>query len=229
MALEHTFLHRTYRLTDVLDKAGQSKVQSRALYRERVGCLAQNLRLCDYGGADVVRMIFVQDPNGNWINRTLRTSPVESVTEDSLLTITTENSVYLLEPAPDPVRDYGTGENLLELFLSDEGDRFCRGVWYDGEGLPHDLACLVHAGMFVDSCLITPEEEGYGELILCRYFLREDGVEFYNSLYWQDPPMPLLLHNCGGAPLRVELEGWGEVCTIPPGGQETVGRPGAGV
>ena len=39
-------LEQVYRLVDVQDHTGRSKAESRALYRDRVGCLAKRLRIC---------------------------------------------------------------------------------------------------------------------------------------------------------------------------------------
>lgn len=57
-------LEQVYRLVDVQDHTGRSKAESRALYRDRVGCLAKRLRICPAGGSQIVRMDFVQDANG---------------------------------------------------------------------------------------------------------------------------------------------------------------------
>ena len=76
---------QTYRLVDVRDLAGNTKVQERALYRERVGCIAQNIERKEYcvdgEMVNVLEMKFVQDRDGRWICRYLRTSPVSEILE----------------------------------------------------------------------------------------------------------------------------------------------------
>ena len=110
----------------------------------------------------------------------------------------------------------------IELFLRDEGDRFDRGSYYDEAGEAHPLDCFVHAGMFTDSCLIYPRSEWDG-MALCRYFPREDGVEFYDTLYGQqDYSTPLRIHNVGKEPLRVRFQFFPPVWTIPPGERKDI-------
>ena len=59
---------QTYRLVDVRDLAGNTKVQERTLYRERVGCIAQNIERKEYcvdgETVNVLEMKFVQDRDG---------------------------------------------------------------------------------------------------------------------------------------------------------------------
>ena len=83
-----------YRLLDVQDHAGRSKVSGRSLYQDRIQCLATNLRLLSGLGQQFVHMDFVQDSQGKWINRHLRTSPVTAIEDGDVLKITTRNSVY---------------------------------------------------------------------------------------------------------------------------------------
>ena len=108
-------------------------------------------------------------------------------------------------------------EDRIELFLSDRGNRFVRGYWHGPEGERQELDCYVHLGMFTDSCLIYPAHEWDG-MALCRYFPREYGVEFYDTLYkQQDYSTPLHIHNTGNDPLQVRFQFFDACWTIPPG------------
>lgn len=216
-----------YRLLDVQDHQGHSRVESRKLYRDRVGCLATDL----HWDGPILRMDFVRDPENRWIKRHLHTSRVLALEErDGLLWIRTQNSVYLLEPADarelaeEPARfpaetleEPYQGE-LIELYLTDEGDHFCKGIYWDPQGGAHPLAVSRHVGMVVDTCLLC-EAEGDLERIYGRYYLQSPGeVEFYDTLYGQqDYAVPMLLHNCGTTPLEICREGYGPMGRVEPG------------
>jgi len=110
----------------------------------------------------------------------------------------------------------------IELYLSDKGARFDRGCHYDERGGEHPLDCFVHVGMVADSCLIYPKGEWDG-MALCRYFPRQDGVEFYDTLYGQqDYSTPLRIHNVGSTPLRVRFQFYPPVWTVLPGEQTDI-------
>ena len=87
-----------FRLIDVRDHAGNSKVDSRDLYRARIGCVAQNIQKIELEHTGetflVMWMDFVQDSQGRWINLHLRTSPVIDIKkEKDIVEIRTLNSV----------------------------------------------------------------------------------------------------------------------------------------
>ena len=216
-----------YRLLDVQDHQGHSRVESRKLYRDRVGCLATDL----HWDGETLRMTFVRDPAGNLIKRHLHTSPVVCAEErNGQLVIRTLNSVYLLEPTgeqlpaeeplcfPAEALD-GTGEGeLIELYLMEENDHFCKGTYWDARGAAHPLAVTRHVGMAVDSCLLYDAQDGPGRFY-GRYYLQSPGeVEFYDTLYGQqDYSVPFFIHNCGTIPLIISLEGYGQAGTVAPG------------
>ena len=216
------FAGKTYRLIDVLDHEGNSKVHTKELYKERVGCIAQNLRKGSFwGSADgeyVVRMDFVQDAEGNWILKGLRTSPVSDIREvDGRLEIHTMYSVYILEEAQLKEPVFLDEEDVIELYLSTEGYQFAKGFYYDGQRQPHPLASTVHLGMFKDSVLIHKADDPMGEFV-CRYFPKGSNVTFYDTIYGQqDYETPMVIHNTGDIPLRIEFEGFRATWTIPPG------------
>ena len=148
-----------YRLIDVRDHLGNSKVESRDLYMERVGSITKHIKCSTthFNGETyhIIQMDFVQDKEGHCIYKHLRTSPVQEINEVlDHIEIKTLNSVYVLEPAQLPLMKYQDTSELIELYLSDEDSRFVRGVYYDGDRQPHDLGSFVHVGMVVDSCLV---------------------------------------------------------------------------
>jgi len=111
------------------------------------------------------------------------------------------------------------GKGLIELTLCSRGTRFVRGVYHDPRGGRHRLRCEVHVGMFTDSCLIQVAEGPGMGVCACRYFPREDGIEFYDTLYnQQDYSTPMRIHNGGKLPLKVRFQYYDPVWTIPPGG-----------
>lgn len=216
-----------YRLLDVLDHQGHSRVESRKLYRDRVGCLAHDL----HRDGNTLRMTFVRDPAGNLIKRHLHTSTVVGLEEQrGLLVVKTLNSMYLLEPVepqvlaenPDVFPAALLGEpyegELIELYLMEEGDHFCKGIYWDAHRAAHSLELLRHVGMVVDSCLLR-DPCGEPERFYCRYYLElPEKVEFYDTLYGQqDYSIPILIHNCGTIPLHILLAIYGEVGTVDPG------------
>lgn len=213
---------QTYRLVDIRDLAGNTKVQERALYRERVGCIAQNIERKEYcvdgETANVLEMKFVQDRDGRWICRYLRTSPVSEILEkENVIEVHTQNSIYVFESVELVPPVYQDTSNLIELYLSDEGHRFCKGFYYDEDKQPHELVCWIHVGMFVDSCLIFLHRPQTLGTIVCRYYIRSDSVEFYDTLYQQQEySIPILIHNQTPKPMRVRFEFFDAVWTIPP-------------
>lgn len=211
-----------YRLLDVTDLKGKSKADSKELYRERVGCIATGIRKSTYYSHDdvlILRMFFIQDAEGRWINRALRTSPVTEIRErGEILEIQTQNSVYILELTEMPVTEYQDEAELIELYLNDEDTRFCKGFYYDADKKPHELYCDVHVGTFTDTCLIRLVEDEFMRATVCRYYLQYGSVEFYNTLYkQQDYSRRMLIHNTSRHPMPVKFEGFPAVWTIEPG------------
>ena len=217
------FKHAVYRLVDVQSPDGHSKVETQPLYRERAGCIAKNLRVIPFGSGTAVRMDFVQDAGGNWINRPLRTSPISEISEEDMLTIRTKNSIYILEPAELVEPEYPEDTELIELFLSEDGMRFCKGIYHDADKKLHELQCITHLGMVTDSCLIYTVDDNNLDECMCRYFPESGGVEFYNTLYnQQDYSRRLLIHNTGLQPLKIRFESYDAVWTLLPGEQRMI-------
>ena len=208
-----------YRLTNVQDHEGNSKVKTREMYMSRIHCIATNTQTEVRGIHTVVHMDFVYDKNNVPINRHLRTSPITELTvNQDHLTIRTWNSLYILQRVEPPEVTYQDAADLIELYLTDEGYNFAAGYYYDREKNPHKLDCSIHAGMVTDSCLIRFEDG-----IVCRYFPSIFGVMFYNTIYkQQDYSRPILIHNVGRDALRIQFEGFPAAWTILPGQEKTI-------
>lgn len=210
-----------YRLVDVQDHSGASKVESRDLYKERVGCIAKKIRTqtlnIEEKPYQIIRMEFVMDSSGRWIYKRLRTSPVLDVyKKNGRVEIKTINSIYVLEPAELPTQEYQDAVDLIELYLSDEGNRFVKGFYYDADKAPHELEAFVHEGLIVDSCLVHFADD-FITGIVCRYFIQPETIEFYDTLYHQQEyNTPILIHNCSDKPMKVEFPFSIDVWTIEP-------------
>ena len=109
--------------------------------------------------------------------------------------------------------------NLIELYLSMEEDyHFAAGFYYDAEKQTHKLCEFVHLGMIVDSVLIGMYEQTLYGCYACRYFLRDDCIEFYDTIYFQqDYSTPMLIHNTGKSDLIIRFEAYPKKWTIKPG------------
>jgi len=217
-----------FRLIDVTDHAGTSKVDSRDLYRERIGCVAQNIRQIELEHAGetflVMWMDFVQDSQGRWINLHLRTSPVIDIKiEKDIVEIRTLNSVYVMQAATLVPNCFRSATDLIELFLTDEGDRFAKGYYYAAAGQPHELVAYTHEGLLVDTCLVHFLKEDLMCGIACRYYIDLEKVEIYNTLYGQQNyGRPILIHNNSSEPMTVEFEMFAGTWTIEPWGEKTI-------
>ena len=218
-----------YRLTDVRDLSGRSKAHMNDLYRSRVGCLTPYIRMRPYG-SDVdglcLYVWFMQDAEGNFVNRHLRTSLISEVVEhdDGTVEVITSNSIYVFEPASPLEPEYREATNLLELWLGSGDYLFDKGVHYDADSTPHLLTNSIHLGTFQDSCLICYED--CPSITVARYFPRARGIEWYDTLYrQQDYSTPMLIHNTGKEPMTVEFQFGGEEHRIAPGGELLIHPP----
>lgn len=219
------YKHNTYRLTDVLDYLGNHRAEAdsphKEFYQDMIGCIAQNIRedTYFYTGDPIMRMDFVQDQNGRWINLPLRTSPVKEVREleNGRLEIITMNSIYQFSPAELAPPVYQDEAELIELFLTTSGYQFAAGFYYDAQKQPHPLEQSVHLGMFQDSVLIRVKDDRFGRYV-CRYFPLGSKITFYDTLYkQQDYSVRMLIHNNGKIPLQIEFQGFKATWTIQPG------------
>lgn len=225
--MSEIYKNKCFRLADVLTSDRTSKTQTKALYQERVGCLTKNIhRGHTYdSGQYQMHMTFIQDGAGNWINRGLRTSPVSKIVEtEHSLEIHTMNSIYVFEKAVMSGPEYLDVADTIELYLNDEENHFCKGIYYDADKIPHELECIVHLGTFQDTCILCVE--GNVTQSVCRYFPRFSSIQFYNSLPRQDSYLqPIVIHNIGETSLRVTFQGSDAEWTIQPGDTETIIPP----
>ena len=202
---------------DVRALDGNSKVESKDIYRDRIGCVTSSIHIdapCLDSEQCCAFLRFAQDENGCWVSKRLRTSPVSDVREENgIVEIQTRNSVYVLEPAELWLLDPRDEADLLELFLNTASpDWFCYGLYYDSNKQRHSLRCVLHSGMFIDSALIFCDD---ADGIVCKYLLR-NGIEFYHSIYDSfGYTFPVLIHNTSESPLRVQF--FEETHVINPG------------
>ncbi len=216
--------HEYYRLIAVTDRHGTDKSMSKEFYRERIDCIAKNIR---YDFHNRLYVDFIEDPEGKPILRGLHTSVVEDLTEtDKKLTVTTHNSIYILEKAVLSEHIYLEGEkNLVELYLSDGSHHFAKGIYYDSEGGIHELEVALHVGMFTDTALIQTVDGGY---IVCRYYIgRGSWIKFYDTLHnQQEYDVPILIHNVGDEQLHISFEfERNKTWVIEPGASERIVPP----
>ena len=225
--MSEIYENKCFRLADVLTSDRTSKTETRTLYQERVGCLTKNIhRGHTYAGGQYrMHMTFIQDGAGNWINRDLRTSPVSEIVENERgLEIHTMNSIYVFEKAELCEPEYLDVADTIELYLNDEENHFCKGIYYDVDKTPHELECIVHLGTFQDSCILCVD--GNVMHSVCRYFPRFSSIQFYNSLPRQDSyRQPIVIHNIGENPLRVTFQSSDAEWSIQPGITETIIPP----
>lgn len=218
------YIDNTYRLVGIFDREGHCRAdvdpRHREFYSNLEGCLVRNIRedTYFYTGDKIMRIDVVQDPNGNYINRNFKTSPLEDIREldDGVLEIVTMRSVYRFESAEIKPPIYQDDAELIELYLCDENSQFAAGYYYDDEKQPHTLIGSVHLGTFQDSVMVCLEEEP--GICTCRFFPKGHTIEFYNTLYGQqDYSRRILVHNTGKSPLLIQFEGFRATWTILPG------------
>lgn len=199
-----------YRLIAVKDLNGNDKVHTRSLYRERINCVAINVH---YEGSvseksqGNIHMLFVQGPDGEWINRMLLTSSVSNVEEkNEEIYIFTRNSIYVFMKAELRKPQFLDEANLIELYLSiEENGYFAKGFYYDDNKEPHELCSTLHVGMVMDSVLISRLDSRSESPYVCRYFVMENGIEFYSAIYEdRGQDTRILIHNVGNTDLEIK-------------------------
>lgn len=216
-----SYTEKVYRIVGIFDRQGNRRAdvdpRHKEFYSNLEGCHARNIRedTYFYSGDKIIRIDVIQDPNGNWINRNFKTSPLEEIREldDGGLEIVTRRSVYRFVPAEIKPPIYQDDAELIELYLCDENSQFAAGYYYDGEKQPHTLIGSVHLGTFQDSVMVCLAEEP--GVCTCRFFPMGHTIEFYNTLYGQqDYSRRILIHNTGKSPLVIQFEGFQATWTI---------------
>ena len=145
-----SYTDNTYCLIGIFDREGNRRadvdLRNQEFYSNLEGCFARNIRedTYFYTGDKIMRVDVVQDPEGRWINRNFRTSPLEEVreTENGGLEIVTMRSVYRFEPADIKSPVYQDDAELIELYLCDTNSQFAAGYYYDEEKQPQTLVWL---------------------------------------------------------------------------------------
>lgn len=222
--LDMGYTEKVYRIIGIYDREGNRRAdvdhRHKEFYSNLEGCLAQNIREDTYffTGEKIMRVDVVQDPEGRWINRNFKTSPLEELREldDGSLEIVTMRSVYRFEPAEIKPPVYQDDADLIELYLCDTNSQFAAGFYYDEEKQPHPLIGSIHLGTFQDSVMVCfAEEPG---ICTCRFFPKGHTIEFYDTLYGQqDYSRRILIHNTAKIPLAIQFEGFRATWTILPG------------
>lgn len=214
---------QAYQLVVVTNPDGSAKTERLDFYSLYLNNIAVNLhydREPTFWGYYRLWLEFVQDSNGKWLNRSLHTSIVYKVEEtDSCVKIHTNNSIYHLQKAKIQEPVFQEDAELIELYLSlQEHSYFCKGFYYDENSNPHELFVHINIGFAVDTALIGTAEDAIWGVYACRYYIRPDKIEFYDTLYGQqDYSKPILIHNIGNKDLVVGFEFFDHTWTIKPG------------
>ena len=213
---------QAYRLISVMDLNGNKKDEE-DFYKARVGCIAQNIRTCDTNnGTQIVRADFIQNAEGRLIQLGLRTSTITEIEEDeNQIRIHTKYSIYNFEIAELPVECYQDAANLIELYLTDHGDKFCKGYYYDEHRQHHALEEHLHIGTFGASTVLVKVKDHFfldRFKYLCRYYVSGMNIiKFYDTFYNQQPyDTEIRIHNESTSLMTVEFPN-GSHWEIPAG------------
>ena len=214
---------QAYQLTKVTNADGLAKTSRLDFYNYYMGCRAVRLHFDaqpTYENKHRFWMHFVQDENGNWIQRNLHTSIVYKIIEtDVELEVHTHNSIYHLVKTELKETEYQDEAELIELYLSmDDEDNFCKGFYYDSDKRVYELLPCIHVGMFADTALIGIKEDNGSMTGLCRYYIEPDKVEFYDTACnQQGNRIPMLIHNNGSENLKISFQFMDLTWTIKSG------------
>lgn len=214
-------LESSYRLLDVTDKTGHSRVAEGTRYQRYAGCVGVNMHLLEvWPGQDDIQVLgleFVRDEKNRPISRRLRTSPVEKTEKrKGRLLVTTCNSIYHLEPAVCPPLECTAPKGIIELYLHNKGNFFFAGFGWNATGNPCPIRYYLHSGMFQDSCLLILE--GSSQCV-CSYFPLANGVELYGGSapgHQFSEAQRFLVHNVSDDPLWLRTDAEAPKLVIMP-------------
>lgn len=210
---------QVYKLISVTDSNGNRK-DDIEFYKDRIGSIAKNVKTCDRdNGTQIVKADFIQNAEGRLIQLGLRTSTIKEIGEDeNKIHIHTRNSIYNFEKVELQEECYQDAANIIELYFTDQGDKFCKGYFYDEHRQPHVLVKYVHLGMFIDTVLIKVKDDASFSEYICRYYVNNMNlIEFYDTLYQQKPYVTeMLIHNESTWPMSVRFPN-GSQWEIPAG------------
>ena len=209
--------NKHYTLIAITDKEGNDKSQSKALYMERMNCLATNMRMDKFNR---VYVDFIQSAEGKPILRHLHTSKLERVEEtENGIILHTRFSRYVFEEAKAPKETFADAAGLLELYLTNEGNKFVKGFYYDKDKNPHKLHLDLHIGTFTDTALIHDPDAPFKDYY-CRYYIDPGNtIEFYRMKDWN---IPMLIHNVSEKELIIKCEVFSGTHTIKAGENKTI-------
>lgn len=220
---------KIYKLSEITDKNGISKINESELYQEIIGAKVRNLLLEEISDGEHQSALRMEMKTRHGKIFDFQTSLVCGITEEAEgLTVTTHNSIYRFEETGDFSDELknppAARKGCIELYLRSVGDRFCQGYYYNAQGKAIELECVVHSGMMADSCLIVTKGEECEETIVCRYFPRCSGtIQFYNNIYnEQRQSLPILIHNEGSEPLFIKFQRSSAKIEIEPGKEKTL-------
>lgn len=199
---------QVYKLISATDSNGNRKDDVK-FYKDRIGSIAKNIKTCDRDNeTKIVKADFIQNSEGRLIQLGLRTSTIKEIREDeNKIHIHTRNSIYNFEKVELQEECYQDAANLIELYFTDQGDKFCKGDFYDEHSQPHVLVKYVHLGMFVDTVLIEVKDTVTFSKYICRYYVKNRNIiEFYGTIYHQQPYVTeILIHNETTRPMFVRF------------------------
>lgn len=221
------FTAKIYRLIDVTDHKGKSKVDENSIYQHWIGCVAKNIRKQEYYGTrhECVHMEFFLDSTGEYLHRTLRTSPVTEIRElGHGIQIRTTNNVYVLEEFTVSEPETEQNSYLIELWLDNSHTNFCRGYFYSPTGNHQGLYPCVHLGMNEYSVLLNLNDDSFPAI--CRYYPGFSEIKFFNTPFHRSKhKTQILIHNVGEHVLHVTFRGAPDVYKIMSGGNLLINPP----
>ena len=219
------FTTKMYRLIDVTDRKGKSKIDENSIYQHWIGCVAKYIRKQKYYGTrhECVHMELFLDSAGSYLHRTLRTSPVAEIRElGHEIQIRTTDTVYVLED----VIGSETEQNscLIELWLDNSHTNFCKGYFYSPTGNRQGIYPCVHLGINEYSVLLNLNDDSFPDI--CRYDPSFSGIKFLNTPCQKlKHNTQILLHNVGEHMLHVTYKGNPTVYKIMSGGSLLINAP----
>lgn len=201
-----------YRLISMTAQDFSANNELKELYeldKDIEGAVATDFEIVTTGlGKQFMKMVFKESADGRKLHKRYKTDEIlriEEATEE--LIINTKSYIYHFKNAKLKNDEFKDATNLIELYLSADGDKFCGGYYYDKNGVPRELDMHVH----ISNNIITGRVGIYAgyhcDEFLCRYYIEEgNSIRFYSSIineygYETD----LLIHNEGLSLINIEM------------------------
>ena len=171
---------------------------------------------------------FRQDLDGNSINQTILTDRIRDLYDrESSVVVETANTRYLFQKAAPPKPEFREESNLMELWLSPDGDGFCKGIHYDADGSPHVLKDWTNTGNWMKDRFLCYADDL--SVTVAQYHPRVQALEWCDVYSRQHGfRTPFWIHNVSEKPMtfhllpddsKWEIESGGDL-RIYPGTQE---------